>query len=189
MREEPYKSGRITVIETPEMLEILISGKIPGWQFNALTLWQLAWTVAGLFVISQLFFGVAADQKVFMYIWLAFWIYFEVKIGHAWLWRKSGKEIIKIAKDTTELRFEVPLRTRASKFKTQEINGVSNLEIVKGVFAKNYYESFWVVGGETIGLQYHEKLYSFGRQLPPEDAARLMRIVEKRLKAAKTGKL
>ena len=189
MREQPYKSDRITVLETPDLLEIIISGKIKAWQLNIITFWLAAWTLSVVFVIGQLFGNMPSDQKLYMYVWLGFWVYFEYRIVTVWVWRKWGKEVIQIRKEKTELRFEVPVRQKASEFETASISGVSDLEGMKGNFVKAHYEPFWVVGGETIGFEYNGKLYGFGRQLPKEDVTRLMSLIGRRLKKpGKTGK-
>ncbi len=181
MREKLFKSDRITLVETPEMLEVFISGKIPSWQLTALTVWLAAWSLLGIYVIAQFFIGIKGDQFIYMCVWLAFWLYFEYRGLLAWSWRRSGKEIFRVSGDKTELAFESTIGPRRSEFETASIGKFTSLQEQQGTFVKNHYESFWVVGGETIGFEYNGKLYSFGRQLPPDDAKALMQIVEKRI--------
>jgi len=189
MRQQQYKSDRITVLETPELLEIVITGKIKPWQLNTIGFWLAAWSLSIVFVIIQLFGNMPSGQKLYMYIWMGFWVYFEYRILTTWVWRKWGKEVIKIGKEKAELRFEVPVRPKFSAFEISSITAISDLEAMKGNFVKSHYEPFWVVGGETIGFEYNGKLYAFGRQLPKEDATALINLIAKRIKKpAKTGK-
>jgi hypothetical protein len=182
MKKTAFESDRITVNETPEELEIIITGKIPQNQFVILSAWLIAWTMAGGYVISQMFSGLPGNTRIFMFVWLIFWIYFEYKVGSAWLWRKFGREVIRIRKDKTELRFELAYGGKGEEFITAEIQNLNNLEQQQGVFVKNYFSSFWVVGGETIGFHYKGKLFMFGRQISPHDADILIQKTAHRLK-------
>lgn len=182
MKQEKFESERIQLNDSPDELEIIISGAIPRKQFIILSIWMLAWTFAGGYVITQMFTDLPSETKIFMGVWLMFWLYFEIKIGTAWLWRKYGREVLRIKKDKTQLRFEVAYGGRATEFDTIEINKLELTEASKGVFVKNYFSSFWVVGGETIGFMYHGKQHLFGRQLPLNDATYLFRKIDARLK-------
>lgn len=184
-QQTPFESDRIQLNDSPEQLEIIIQGKIPKNQFLLLSFWLLAWSFAGVYVITQLFSELPSETKIFMGIWLMFWIYFEIKIGSAWLWRKYGREVLRIKKDKTQLRFEVAYGGRASEFDTIEISKLELTEATKGVFVKNYFSSFWVVGGEAISFMYQGKQYMFGRQIPMNDAALLFRKIEAKLKRLK----
>ena len=182
MKKIAFESDRITVNETPEQLEIIISGKIPQNQFVLLSAWFIAWTLAGAYVISQMFTTLPDNTRIFMFVWLVFWIYFEYKVGSAWLWRKFGREVIRIREDKSEIRFELAYGGKGTEFKTSEILPLKNLEPQQGVFVKNYFSSFWVIGGETIGFQYQGKLYMFGRQISQHDADLLIQKTAYRLK-------
>jgi hypothetical protein len=180
-KKQAFESERIQLNESPDQLEIVISGKIPGNQFNLLSIWLFSWTAAGVFVLTQVTGSMPKEQRMFMLIWLVFWAYFEFKIGTAWVWRKYGREVFILGKVKTQLRFEVPVRSRASEFETADIESFTNLEEQKGLFVKNYYSSFWVKGGETIGFTYKGRLYSFGRQLSAADSQQLIQKLNSRI--------
>ncbi|HOY49188.1 MAG TPA: hypothetical protein PL185_00920 [Flavobacteriales bacterium] len=182
MKQQLFESDRISIKESPDELEIIISGNVPKNQFVMLSAWLIAWTFAGGYVISQLFTNLPDNTRIFMFVWLVFWFYFEYKVGSAWLWRKYGREVLRMRADKTELRFEVAYGGRASEFNTSEIRNLSNMEQQKGVFVKNYYSSFWVVGGETIGFYYQGKLYLLGRQISQKDTDLLMQKIGNRLR-------
>ena len=182
MKKTALESDRILVKESPEEFEITISGKIPQNQFVVLSVWLVLWTIAGLYVLTQLFAPQPNEVRIFIFVWLIFWVYFEYKVATAWLWRKYGREIFRIQKDNTELRFELAKGGKSNEFRTSEIEKISNLEPQKGLFIKNYFSSYWVVGGETIAIQYQGKLYLFGRQISQQDADLLIRKIKNRLK-------
>ncbi len=182
MKKDQFESERISVNESPEQLEIVISGKVPQNQFVMLSVWLIAWTFAGGYVISQLFSNLPGNTRIFMFVWLVFWFYFEFKVGSAWLWRKYGREVLRIRADKTELRFELAYGGRGFEFNTPEIRNLSNMEQQKGLFVKNYFSSFWVIGGETIGFYYQGKLHLLGRQISQKDTELLMQKIGHRLK-------
>jgi len=91
MKNQPqFDSERIQINPNGEDTEIIISGKIPQNQFVMLSAWVVAWSVSGIYVLIQLFGDLPQETKTFMMVWLAFWFYFEYKIGSACLWRKHG---------------------------------------------------------------------------------------------------
>lgn len=174
-------SDRVTITDNPDFLEISISGKISAFQFSLLTAWLTGWSIAGIFVIIQLFDIQDNNLRVFMFVWLAFWVYFELRILHAWRWRKSGREHIVFRPDKTTINIEINKKSLPQYFQTSEISNIRNIELQKGVFIKNFYSSFWVVGGETIGFDYQNKQHSFGRQLSEEDANQILRKIKYKL--------
>jgi hypothetical protein len=180
MQKLTFESDRISVNQNKDFLEITIDGKIPNAQFRLLSLWLLAWTVAGIYVLSQVF-SMQGDSQIFMVVWLAFWAYFEYRIGSAWLWRKYGREVFRILGNEIELRFEVAYGGRGEAFKRDDIKGFHNLEKDKSTFVKSFYSSFWVIGGETIGFFHKGKIKSFGRQITSPDADKLIALIKKHL--------
>jgi hypothetical protein len=173
-----FETERISIEENAELTEIIIDGKIPSSQFIMLSAWLLAWSISGIYVFIQLFSDLPQETKSFMLVWLAFWFYFEYKIGSAWLWRKYGREVIKIGREKVQLRFELAYGGRGFEFDTNSLRDFHLLESKKGLFIKNYFDSFWVVGGESIGFYVSGKLKMFGRQLPEKDAEKLMKFVQ-----------
>lgn len=180
MQAAKFESDRIQVSNSKDLLEISISGKIPSSQFNMLTAWLIAWTIAGFYVISQAF-TFSGDQLIYMLVWLGFWAYFEYRIGTAWLWRKFGKEVFRVQDNEVQLRFEVSYGGRANAFKAEEVRNFKNLEKDKGQFVKSFFSSFWVVGGETIGFYHKGKLHTFGRQISANDADKIIALIQKRI--------
>ncbi len=180
MQKTTFDSDRIEVTQSKDRFEIRIGAKIPASQFAMLSAWLVAWTVAGIYVLSQVF-TMQGDSQIFMVVWLAFWAYFEYRIGSAWLWRKYGREVFRIVGNEIELRFEVAYGGRGEAFKRDDIKGFHNLEKDKSTFVKSFYSSFWVIGGESIGFFHKGKIKSFGRQISASDADKLIALIKKQL--------
>ena len=130
----------------------------------------------------------SSDQRIFMFVWLAFWVWFEYRIFNAWLWRKSGKEVIRFSPECTELSFEINKRGLVRKYDTSLIQQLHNVEVKKGLFTRNFYSSFWVVGGETIGFQCSGAEVTFGRQLSEDESNASEYLFRAALLSETTGK-
>ncbi|MEX1187737.1 MAG: hypothetical protein WED33_00655 [Bacteroidia bacterium] len=183
MKNQPlFESQRIQIQQSETETEISISGEIPSNQFTVLSVWLVAWTVSGIYIITEVFGEYPQEVKNFMIAWLAFWFYFEIKIGVAWMWRRKGRELITIEKGKARFQIEAAVGKKNFEFETAAIRDFHLTESKKGLFIKNYFDSFWVVGGESVGFFVAGKLYMFGRQLPPKDAEKLMKFVENQVK-------
>jgi hypothetical protein len=180
MQKTTFESDRIEVTQSKDRFEIRIGAKIPALQFAMLSAWLVAWTVAGIYVLSQVF-TIQGDSQIFMIVWLAFWAYFEYRIGSAWLWRKYGREVFCIEGNEVQLRFEVAYGGRAETFSCEDIKGFHNLDKDKSAFVKSFYASFWVIGGETIGFFHKGRIKTFGRQISSNDADKLITLIKKHL--------
>jgi len=180
MQKPSFESNRIAVQHSKDFFEITIDAKIPASQFTMLSAWLLAWTIAGIYVLAQAF-SMQGDSLLYIIVWLAFWLYFEYRIGTAWLWRKTGREVFRIVGNEVHLRFEVSYGGRAEVFKREEITGFSNLENDKSAFVKSFYGSFWVIGGETIGFFHKGKMKTFGRQITASDADKIIALIKMQL--------
>ena len=44
------------------------------------------------------------NQKIYVGVFVGFWIYFEYKVVKGWLWVVLGKELIRITKDSIQIK-------------------------------------------------------------------------------------
>lgn len=172
---------RVSVSNTRDRLEIEISGKIPSLQMAMLFGWLATWTVAGIYVFSQLFTVEDRDTLAFMIGWLAFWAYFEFRVLNAFLWRRSGREIVVFERGQSSIEKKVPLGGSKISVETGTIRNFTNLEEKRGAFARSFFSSFWVVGGESIGFYSGGKMYNFGQQMSAEEAAKMIDMIRRKL--------
>lgn len=177
-RTPTFETDKITINQKSNEVEIIISGKIEKEKFTTLVIWFVLWTLAGIAVISQLPTFTEESTRNFVWVWLAFWAYFFYRSGKAVLWRKQGAEIITINQESFSLYNDVPLGARGWKVNTSQIRNFQNLKADQNNFVATYFESFWVVGGETVGFYADSKLYSLGKQLPKNDVEKLKSFIE-----------
>jgi hypothetical protein len=174
---------RISIEKSTGAITIYISAAIQRNKKLMLMIWLVLWTLCGIIVMSQFFTPVSKEVKLFMGIWFIFWIYFEYKIGYAYLWRKAGREIIKIGKEHVTLKKDINGSGKEHSYLKENMRDVRLVEMSSKNFARQMNSSFWVVGGETILFDYLGKTISFGMQLSEMEAQQVLRQLKIALKA------
>jgi len=114
---------------------------------------------------------------------LGFWAYFEYKIFHAYLWRKSGKEKIKIRDKKFLYKRDISGRGKIKSFETDFIKDLRMPEPKENSFSENLNNSYWVIGGEKLAFDYYGKEIKFGIQLEEADAKALLKLIMKEMKS------
>lgn len=173
---------KISIKKTKEKLLIIIHGKISSQKFTTLLIWFTLWFASGIAVLTQLSTITDESTRTFVWVWLAFWAYFLYRIGLALLWRKFGKEEITVTKELISFYNNVPLGGRGWNIKTEDARNFRNLNDGKSKFVSQYFDSFWVVGGESIGFYANQRLYAFGKQLSDADANKIINEIQLFLK-------
>lgn len=162
----------------------VISPKIAGIKETLLLTWLLAWTFCGIFFITQLLGPDSRETKLALAVMVAFWTYFEFKIGKAYFWRKYGLERLMIKDGYLHIKNDIKGFGKARSF---FVENVQHLGLIK-TSNKNFFtfmnNSFWVIGGETIGFECLNKPVTLGQHLNDKDAKLLVRLLESELKLA-----
>lgn len=159
---------------------IVVSTNIDKWKETLLLTWLLGWTICGGVFFYFLFAGdFVKEERLMLLVMCAFWLFFEIRIGKAYLWRKSGMEFIKIDKDLMTIKRSIRSFGKAIPYQLGRIKNVQGLEIDPKGFSKSMNDSFWVIGQGTVRFFYDEKEVRFGAQLSTQDADKLAKIVKK----------
>ena len=173
--------NRVSVLLKDEVYSVVILPTDKKWKVGVLFLWLLAWSVCGVIVITNYFTLTNEKTKVVLIIYMAFWAYFEYKIGRAFLFRRFGKEKLWIKNNTLFYKREVNKR---GKTKECSLDLVSDLKVVdpnRGNFFTQMQESFWVIAGERLSFRFNGKDFLFGIQLNDDDAYKLHKVIKKYL--------
>ena len=86
---------RVSILEKDNVFSLVILPTTDKRKLWILFLWLMAWTVCGMIVFANYFNLTNRDTKIFIIVYLSFWVYFEYKIGRAYTWKKFGKEKFK----------------------------------------------------------------------------------------------
>jgi hypothetical protein len=173
-----YISKRASIKHKDDELSIVILAEADTQKNRLLLAWLCLWTIGGLIVFSQYFTFTDPNTKIALIVWMGFWFYFEYKITSAYLWRKSGKEIIKIRNNKFYYKKDVSGR---GKLKTYSIDYIKDLRIVESkenAFFENLNNSYWVIAGEKLAFDYYGREIKFGIQLEEQEAKNLLKIIK-----------
>ena len=159
---------------------IVISTNIDKWKETILLTWLLGWTICGSVFFYFLIAGdLTREEKLMLLVMYIFWLFFEIRIGKTYLWRKSGMEFIRIDKDLMTIKKSIKGFGKAVPYQLGRIKNVQGLELNPKGFSKSMNDSFWVIGQGTVRFFYNEKEVRFGAQLSTKDAEKLARAVKK----------
>lgn len=177
-----YIGKRISIKRTENELSIVILSLINKVKNRFLLLWFILWSISGLIVLSQYFVMPDPNTKTAIIVWMGFWAYFEYKIFHAYLWRKSGKEKIKI--NDKKLLYKRDVLGRG-KIKIYDIDFIKDLRLIEpkeDSFIENLNNSYWVIAGEKLAFDYYGREIKFGLQLDETDAKALLKLIKNETK-------
>ena len=128
--------------------------------------------------------GIDQNQKKRLFILglIAFWAYFEYKVGKAFLFRKFGREKLWIKNGKLFYQREINKKGKIKEFDPALINDLEVLKPNRADFFVQVSEAFWVIGGERLTFKYASKYIKFGLQLSDEEADKVYKELKKELK-------
>jgi len=138
-----------------------------------LTIWLVFWTFCGIAIGSQLFVKGDDELRAFVFVYLAFWGYFEYVVVKAFKWRKSGEEQFLISEENFHYGRTYNNRGFLKPHRKDLVNAVKVIDEEIGTFAKVFGSSYWVVGGERLAFAVNGKVIPFGMQLTDKEMKQL----------------
>lgn len=176
-------SDRVSYKDHDGYTTMVISTKIDRWKESLMLFWLLAWTGCGALFIYELVAKThEREATLALVIMLAFWVYFEVRIGRAFLWRKHGVEFLKI--DDNQLFYKRSIKGYG-KAKSYFCSNITNIENIdrNNLHPLSFLEgSSWFIGGETIQFSHKDKTVRFGMQLSEKESSKLLEAFKKKIK-------
>lgn len=154
----------------------------------SLLAWLVAWSFCGLAFVYYMFFEMKSGKEIIVFgVLLMFWIYFEIRITKAFLWRKFGLEVIRIDENELSIKDSIFKFGDAKVYDLNKIepSSIEDVYVNPASFGKVMNDSFWQVGQGTIALHYEEKTYYFGTQLENMDSNKLAKLLQKTIKEYK----
>lgn len=164
-------------------LSIVISGKVEPWKEALLFAWVFAWTACGIYFVYTFLNATDRDMKLSLMVMLAFWAYFEMRIGKALLWRKFGRELIRIKDGALSIKNDIKGYGKAQTHFVQNIENLELIDLDGSSFKWQMTSSFWVVGAQKLTFRSMGKNYLFGKGLDDIEARELLKILKKEISA------
>lgn len=191
MAKKRHIGERITHKQHDNCYTIVISPTIERWQMNSLLVWVIAWTFCGFaFAYYILFEARTINMLMVLSVLLVFWLYFEIRVVRAFMWRKYGLEVIRIDDQFLSIKDSIFKHGKPRNFELEKVDpeAIEDIYINPKSYGKVMNDSFWQVGQGTVVLKFEEKEFFFGTQLENKDSAKLARLIRKTVEQYKEKK-
>lgn len=181
--------NRITFVDKNDSISFVIYPPKLGWKKHLVLVWFALFFGVGVYVSSRFFLDFSKEEKLALFIFMAFWLYFTVRVLRTILYLYFGREYIKLDKTTLRIKAATGEYGKSRQFFIENISKLKLDTLKDTSIQKVYDDSPWVKGTNRISFEYYEKKYAFGRKLENKDAEMmyktLTRRIEKFLKSKK----
>lgn len=169
---------RISVVRSKDDIVITITQQIQRWQEAALIGWIAAWTFCGAVFIKYLVLSPYFSDRMFFAVCTAVWMYFFYRTLKVYLWRKGGREIVRLSPGKLTLINAYWTKGRPEEFLMQNIFKLGLIKHDATSFLAFLDDSFWIIGGDRVGFSYNGEKVRLGKQLNVQEATQLVRVLE-----------
>lgn len=159
-------------------LSVVISGKVEPWKEALLVAWVFAWTACGAYFIWELLHTDDRQMKLTLIVLLTFWAYFEIRIGRALMWRKYGKELIRVKDGVLMIKNDIRGYGKAKELFVDNVQELEVIEREKQSFKAQMSSSFWIIGGDSVRFAANGKYYLVGKGLDNKEARELVKALK-----------
>lgn len=131
-------------------------------------------------------FDLKNQEKIILWIFLSFWVFYFLRIGRTFLWIHYGQEFIKLGEFSVDYKRSIFKYGKAHIIFYENISGFSSHFPKENSFEAVWESSPWISGGERICLETKLKTYKIGRKLSVQETHSLidtMKIHVKKRKA------
>jgi hypothetical protein len=125
-------------------------------------------------------------QRLILIVIIAFWAYYEYKVGRAYFYRKFGHEKLWMKNGVLYFKRELNGKGKVKKFDIDFVNEFRVLEFNRNDFFQSVSRSFWTLAGESLAFDFHSKTIPFGIQLEEREAKEISEQLKRALKKAKS---
>ena len=183
MASTPIKSlgERITYAWHDDALTIIIGQRIPQSQLFMLQAWFLAWLGVGATTAMEMGQTTGSDRSFFL-VFMAFWAFFAFRVLKVILWRRIGREMIRITAEGMSVKNAFNDWGRARFFLKDNIRKMEVIRRDPTKFMQNLDQSFWIMGGDSLQFNYLRGRFILGKQLDAATASSLAKLIDQALK-------
>ncbi|MDA0912424.1 MAG: hypothetical protein O2818_05205 [Bacteroidetes bacterium] len=173
--------SRISYAWHENSLTVIIAQHIPQRQRMMLEAWFLGWLLVGIGA-SIGFAEASGSDRSFYLIFMAFWAFFAFRVLKVILWRRVGREMIRITKEGMTVKNAFWDWGKARFFIKGNIQKMEVIRRDPSKFIQNLDQSFWIMGGDSLEFGYLRGRFVLGKQLPEKDALQLAKLIDQGLR-------
>jgi hypothetical protein len=180
---------QISFVESDTKTTILIIPKTSGIFKALFGAWVAMWIVIGIAAVWGWFTFVGKDkdqsvnnqQEIIMWVFMAFWTYYFIRVIRSFLWVMFGREFIKIDKISLSMKRGIGQFGKMNEYFLENITKMEMHLPKERSIQQAYENSPWIQGGERIQFDYLTKTFRFGRKLNEKDSKLLFQFVTKKV--------
>ena len=172
---------RITYAWHEDALTVIIDQAIPRSQRLMLEGWFLAWLGVGGATATEMA-GTTGSDRTFFLVFMAFWVFFAFRVLKVILWRRIGREMVRITAEGMSVKNAFNDLGRARFFIKDNIKKMEVVQRDPTKFMQNLDQSFWIMGGDSLQFTYLRGRFVLGKQLDNKSAAQLAKLIDSGLR-------
>jgi hypothetical protein len=172
---------RISFVDQKDKITCVIYPPNIGGKKYVLLGWSMVWLAIGVYVTSQLFVDYSDKERLVLIIFLAFWLYFALRVFRTTISQFFGREFIKLDEQALHIKKSAGKYGKSGQYFLENISGFELMELKEDSLAGVFESSFWVRGSNRINFEYYGKVISFGRKLNEKDAQLLYKLLLNRM--------
>jgi hypothetical protein len=179
-------SERVSIDRREGRLSVVISARLTKGKEALLVTWCVMWVMIGVYVFYERTLLPQGDSaRQYLLGFMAFWLYFLVRVGRALLWRLKGFELWRLKDGTLTIKDSLFGYGKAHPYFVENIKALGLLKIEKTSFKYQLNDSFWTIGGERLGFEHLGRKVIFGKGLSDQEAKRVVTALQDELKKAR----
>lgn len=173
---------RISFVEEKNKTTIIIYPEDLAWVKAVMGAWVAMWLTIGA-VITWAYFKLplSKQENIILIVFMAFWLYFAVKVIRSFFWLLWGRELIKIDEVSVSYKRSIKGYGKAGIYYIENILKIRVVEVEPNSIQSIWEKSPWIKGGERIEFEHKDKAILFGRKINHQDTKLLFRLISKRL--------
>lgn len=138
------------------------------------------WTLAGVTVVGFLIFSdFTRNEYMFLFIYMAFWVYFEFRVLSVYRWRTGGIEKINIRPDEIEILREVKGRGIPQVYYRENIQDFGEFEDESKGKKTSASASYWTIAQPSFAFEYLGRTVTFGFRLEDRQRKKLFKLIDR----------
>jgi hypothetical protein len=177
-----FLADRISMAHHPRSVTFIITQEIEKKQQRWLEIWMVLWLLVGAAWAWSAMVAIDREERLFFGISLAFWSYFAFRSIQVVLWRRRGREMIRVAPEAFSIKRAYGTWGNPRFVPLEQ---VSRLEVVKpqpGKFLAQWEQSFWMIGGAAIEIHTARGVLGCGLQLDAGSAQKLAKELDRAIR-------
>lgn len=174
--------NRISFVDSKEKTTIIIYPEKKPLVTALMGAWIFMWYSIGITMVFAYFMmKLSQQEKLIVVIFMAFWLYYAIRVTRSFLWILWGTENIKIDPFSFTIKNATKKAGRAKSYYLENIKKF-RMELPKAKSLQVSWESSpWVRGGERIEFDYMGKVIRLGQKLSEKDATLLFNLITKKV--------